>query len=200
MSGGNVAPQTLSYAQGWPGMLVPPRTHACRVATLHKPRRMPLKAMGGPTSVVGQDFILRPIFNRPTRRRLPQRFVAPETFPPGIGSRSWRRLRFCAFPRQRRECRCGTHERATRRFPSSFDILRMGTKTATARTLRVTEDELMDDLNDDRRSWLIGGGAGIHWPDLDGDISVLSLLAGRRSAESQYSPAMGCSSVSRRLD
>src|SRR5271165_4146144 len=28
---------------------------------------------------------------------------------------------------------------------------------------------------------LIGGGEGIHWPDLDEDISVESLLAGRRS-------------------
>jgi hypothetical protein len=34
---------------------------------------------------------------------------------------------------------------------------------------------------------LIGGGAGIHWPDLDEDISVLSLLAGRRSGETQES-------------
>ncbi len=51
---------------------------------------------GGPKSVVGQDFILRPIFNRPTHRRLPQRFLAPETFPPGIDSRSWRRIRILA--------------------------------------------------------------------------------------------------------
>ena len=34
---------------------------------------------------------------------------------------------------------------------------------------------------------LIGGGEGIHWPDLDEDISVESLLAGRRSGESQLS-------------
>ena len=34
---------------------------------------------------------------------------------------------------------------------------------------------------------LIGGGLGIHWPDLDEDISVLSLLAGRRSGETQES-------------
>jgi hypothetical protein len=38
---------------------------------------------------------------------------------------------------------------------------------------------------------LIGGGSGIHWPDLDGvisvDISVASLLAGRRSGETQES-------------
>ena len=30
---------------------------------------------------------------------------------------------------------------------------------------------------------LIGSGEGIHWPDLDEDISVESLLAGRRSSE-----------------
>jgi len=33
----------------------------------------------------------------------------------------------------------------------------------------------------------IGGGSGIHWPDLDEDISVASLLAGRRSGETQES-------------
>ncbi|MEJ7813442.1 MAG: DUF2442 domain-containing protein [Gemmatimonadaceae bacterium] len=34
---------------------------------------------------------------------------------------------------------------------------------------------------------LIGRGEGIHWPDLDEDISVEGLLAGRRSGESQRS-------------
>jgi hypothetical protein len=34
---------------------------------------------------------------------------------------------------------------------------------------------------------LIGDGEGIHWPDLDEDISVAGLLAGRRSAESDAS-------------
>jgi hypothetical protein len=36
---------------------------------------------------------------------------------------------------------------------------------------------------------LIGNGEGIHWPDLDEDISVEGLLAGRRSAESDVSLA-----------
>ena len=36
---------------------------------------------------------------------------------------------------------------------------------------------------------LIGDGEGIHWPDLDEDISVEGLLAGRRSAESAASLA-----------
>lgn len=30
---------------------------------------------------------------------------------------------------------------------------------------------------------LLGGGEGIHWPDVDEDISVLGLLEGRPSAE-----------------
>jgi hypothetical protein len=34
---------------------------------------------------------------------------------------------------------------------------------------------------------LIGGGGGIHWPDLDEDISVESLLAGWHSGETQAS-------------
>ena len=34
---------------------------------------------------------------------------------------------------------------------------------------------------------LIGEGEGIHWPELDEDISVEGLLAGRRSAESDAS-------------
>jgi hypothetical protein len=34
---------------------------------------------------------------------------------------------------------------------------------------------------------LIGDGEGIHWPDLDEDISVEGLLAGKRSAESDVS-------------
>ncbi len=41
---------------------------------------------------------------------------------------------------------------------------------------------------DERANWrLIGGGEGMHWPDLDEDISVESLLAGRRSGETQES-------------
>lgn len=36
---------------------------------------------------------------------------------------------------------------------------------------------------------LIGDGDGIHWPDLDEDISVEGLLAGRPSAESDASLA-----------
>ena len=40
----------------------------------------------------------------------------------------------------------------------------------------------------ERGTWeLIGGGEGIHWPDLDEDISIEGLLAGRRSGESDKS-------------
>lgn len=38
-----------------------------------------------------------------------------------------------------------------------------------------------------QRYELSGGGYGIHWPDLDEDISVENLLEGRRSGESQRS-------------
>lgn len=42
--------------------------------------------------------------------------------------------------------------------------------------------------SDERGHWrLIGRGEGIHWPDLDEDISVANLLAGRPSGESQRS-------------
>ena len=48
------------------------------------------------------------------------------------------------------------------------------------RLLNATKSELTN--------WrLTGGGAGIHWPDLDEDISVENLLAGKPSGESQSS-------------
>ncbi|HTO12641.1 MAG TPA: DUF2442 domain-containing protein [Candidatus Binatia bacterium] len=40
----------------------------------------------------------------------------------------------------------------------------------------------------ERSHWrLIGQGTGVHWPDLDEDISIESLLAGRRSGETRQS-------------
>src|SRR6266436_5054602 len=79
---------------------------------------------------------------------------------------------------------------------------------ALAQRLTVSDEALIVDLADgrtitvplswfprlahgtpaERANWrLIGGGVGIHWPDLDEDISVESLLAGRRSGETQES-------------
>ena len=41
---------------------------------------------------------------------------------------------------------------------------------------------------EERNNWrLIGDGEGIHWPDLDEDLSVEGLLLGRPSGESQRS-------------
>lgn len=40
----------------------------------------------------------------------------------------------------------------------------------------------------ERSNWrLIGAGEGVHWPDLDEDVSVDGLVAGRPSGESQRS-------------
>lgn len=47
---------------------------------------------------------------------------------------------------------------------------------------------LSHSTREERDNWrLIAGGDGIHWPDLDEDISVAALFEGRRSAESQAS-------------
>jgi hypothetical protein len=79
---------------------------------------------------------------------------------------------------------------------------------ALASDVRVTSDKLKVELNDgrtvivplqwfprlkygtprERNHWeLIADGYGIHWPELDEDISVEGLLDGRRSGESQRS-------------
>jgi hypothetical protein len=47
---------------------------------------------------------------------------------------------------------------------------------------------LLHGTPEEHNHWrLIGGGEGIHWPDLDEDISVENLLAGKSSGESQRS-------------
>ncbi len=77
-----------------------------------------------------------------------------------------------------------------------------------AMTIEVTEDTLTAELSDgrtvsvplswyprlvhatpeERNNWrLIGPGEGVHWPDLDEDISVEMLLGGWPSGESQSS-------------
>jgi hypothetical protein len=77
-----------------------------------------------------------------------------------------------------------------------------------AKNVVVSEDALTVDLTDGRtiiaplmwypRLWygmpeernnfeIIGNGNYIHWPDLDEDLTVVGILAGRRSGESQKS-------------
>jgi hypothetical protein len=47
---------------------------------------------------------------------------------------------------------------------------------------------LLHASTEERGHWrFIGQGRGIHWPDVDEDISVENLLAGRASTESQSS-------------
>jgi hypothetical protein len=47
---------------------------------------------------------------------------------------------------------------------------------------------LVNATPEERNNWrLIGKGHGIHWEDIDEDISVEGLLAGRPSGESQVS-------------
>lgn len=62
---------------------------------------------------------------------------------------------------------------------------------ADGRTLSVPiawYPRLLHGTPEERRNWrLIGDGVGIHWPDLDEDISVEGLLLGRQSGESQKS-------------
>jgi hypothetical protein len=81
-------------------------------------------------------------------------------------------------------------------------------KEALAQSVSVSDDSLIVELADgrmiavplawfprlahatamERANWrLIARGDGIHWPDLDEDISVDSLLLGRASGETQES-------------
>ena len=59
------------------------------------------------------------------------------------------------------------------------------------RTIAVPLDwypRLVNATRQERSNWrIIGGGEGVHWPDLDEDISVEGLLAGRPSTESRDS-------------
>jgi hypothetical protein len=84
----------------------------------------------------------------------------------------------------------------------------VATETAAAKSVRVTDRALVVELRDgrvvsvplawyprlaegspgERRRWeLLGPGIGIHWPDLDEDISVEGLLQGLPSGESPSS-------------
>jgi hypothetical protein len=89
-----------------------------------------------------------------------------------------------------------------------MSTFRVDQREAKAESVQVTEDTLTVDLVDgrtiaaplawfprllhgtpkERNNWrFIARGEGIHWPDLDEDISVESLLEGRPSGESQSS-------------
>jgi hypothetical protein len=82
------------------------------------------------------------------------------------------------------------------------------TRAVAVQCVAVTEDSLIVDLVDgrtvsvplawyprllhgrprERNNWrLIGQGEGIHWPDLDEDISAENILFGQPSGESQRS-------------
>ena len=91
-----------------------------------------------------------------------------------------------------------------------MSFLQVDADALLAQAVSVTEDNIVVDLSDgrtltvplawyprllhgtpnERNNWrLIGRGNGIHWPDLDEDISVSGLIAGNRSGESQQSLA-----------
>ena len=67
----------------------------------------------------------------------------------------------------------------------------LAAELADGRTIRVPLawfPRLAHGTPTERENWrLIAGGEGIHWPDLDEDVSVASLLAGRRSGGTQES-------------
>jgi hypothetical protein len=88
------------------------------------------------------------------------------------------------------------------------NILRKGPKNKAPQNVKVTDDTLIVDLSDgrtvsvplswfshllhgtldERNKWrLIGDGEGVHWPDLNEDISVENLILGKSSGESQRS-------------
>jgi len=89
-----------------------------------------------------------------------------------------------------------------------MDSLAIEIQEPSAQNLTISEDSLTVDLVDGRtiivplswypRLWhgtreernnieIIGNGTLLHWPDLDEDLSVSGILAGRRSGESQQS-------------
>jgi hypothetical protein len=90
-----------------------------------------------------------------------------------------------------------------------------------ATAVRLTEDSLVVDLADGRTvsvplAWyprllqgspleranhrFIGEGEGIHWPDLDEDVSVENILAGRASGEGSKSFGRWLEARSRRSE
>ena len=89
-----------------------------------------------------------------------------------------------------------------------MSILTIDIINSRIKNIEWSNDALVVDLNDGRtisvpvmwyprllhgtikekNNWrLIGNGEGIHWPDLDEDISIENIIAGKPSGESQQS-------------
>jgi len=89
-----------------------------------------------------------------------------------------------------------------------MSILRAEVRAPRLATLTLNDETLTADLSDGRRisvplAWyprllhateqerghwrLIGDGEGVHWPDLDEDVSAENLILGQPSGESQAS-------------
>ena len=80
-------------------------------------------------------------------------------------------------------------------IPDATDVLvtedTVSVELSDGRTISVPIEwypRLVHGTSEERSKWrLIGRGQGIHWEDLDEDISVEGLLAGRPSGESHLS-------------
>ena len=80
-------------------------------------------------------------------------------------------------------------------FPSAMDVQitddTLSVDLNDGRTILVPllwYPRLMEGLEAERNNWrIIGQGEGIHWADLDEDISIAGLIAGKPSGESQTS-------------
>jgi len=102
----------------------------------------------------------------------------------------------------------GWDEEQVRRVLAHYERQAVEIEDPKAEGVTVTEDSLAVDLSDgriisvplawfprllhasptERKNWrLIGKGQGIHWADIDEDISVEDLLAGKPSGESRTS-------------
>ncbi|MBN2542154.1 DUF2442 domain-containing protein [bacterium] len=84
-----------------------------------------------------------------------------------------------------------TEKEITRALKISFTDDSLVVELEDGRTVMVPISwfpRLQDGNQKERSNWrLIGRGEGIHWPDLDEDISVDNLLSGQPSGESQRS-------------